>query len=689
VTASVGRLAAWALYAAMVVLLVIAVSLLVANSSFELFVVVAILMMIGYGTVGALIASRGKGGPLGWLMLTIGIGFVLAALSDELITYAFRTNPSASVPFVGVAVWMTNWVFFVVLTPILLILLLFPTGTPPSARWRPLELGIVALALAGIVATVLQPGPIDTDAAKIANPTGVQALQPVTGALLRVVAIGLLASAIACVIALIVRFRRSRDDERQQLRWLAYLAMLALALLTATVLSAVAAGPDGESPLNDALWLALTFCVGFAFPVAIGVAILKYRLYDLDLVIKKTVLYSIVALVLVALFLLAAILLGQALIQAHPAAIVASIAIGLAFWPATRLARRLADRIVYGGRATPYEVLTDFSHRVGGSYAAEDVLPRMARILTEAVGAAEAIVWLRVGAELRPAGRSTSGTPVPDPIRTEGDSLPALPADTAVEVLDQGALLGALTVTMPANDPMNPSKERLVRDLASQAGLVLRNVRLIEELRASRQRLVAAQDDERRRLERNIHDGAQQQLVALTVKLRLLEQLTSRDQGKAAELASQLQAETTQALEDLRDLARGIYPPLLADEGLRAALSAQARKAPVPVTIEANGVGRFPEEVEAAVYFSCLEALQNVAKYANASHVTISLARDDGHLRFVVADDGVGFDPDAAHRGTGLQGIADRMDALRGRFAVRSRPGSGTEVSGTLPLPLR
>ena len=162
---------------------------------------------------------------------------------------------------------------------------------------------------------------------------------------------------------------------------------------------------------------------------------------------------------------------------------------------------------------------------------------------------------------------------------------------TAVEVRDRGELLGALSVRMPASDPMNPTKEKLVRDLAAQAGLVLRNVRLVEDLRASRQRLVAAQDEERRRLERNIHDGAQQQLVALAVKARLARQLTERDPAKAAEMLGQIETETQTALEDLRDLARGIYPPLLADRGLVAALEAQSRKAAVSVSIEADAVG--------------------------------------------------------------------------------------------------
>src|SRR5262245_26080728 len=199
---------------------------------------------------------------------------------------------------------------------------------------------------------------------------------------------------------------------------------------------------------------------------------------------------------------------------------------------------------------------------------------------------------------------------------------------------------------MPPNDPMNPAKERLIRDLASQAGLLLRNVKLIEEIRASRQRLVAAQDEERRKIERNLHDGAQQQLVALTVQLKLARGLMERDPGKAGELLDTIQGSATGALEDLRDLARGIYPPLLADQGLHAALEAQARKAAVPTTVEADSVGRYAREIESAIYFCTLEALNNVAKYAEASRATIRLTQQNGSIAFSVEDDGRGFDVD-------------------------------------------
>jgi signal transduction histidine kinase len=197
---------------------------------------------------------------------------------------------------------------------------------------------------------------------------------------------------------------------------------------------------------------------------------------------------------------------------------------------------------------------------------------------------------------------------------------------------------------------------------------------------------VAAQDEERRRIERNIHDGAQQELVALAVKIRLLEQLVERDPMEAKSIAVALQVDAGRALDDLRELARGIYPPLLADKGLVAALESQARRFVVPVTLEGEGIGRYPREVEAAVYFSCLEALQNVAKYARASGVTLRLADGDGQLRFEVDDDGVGFDSGGTTHGTGLQGIADRLSALGGDVHVRSTPGAGTSVSGELPI---
>jgi signal transduction histidine kinase len=370
-----------------------------------------------------------------------------------------------------------------------------------------------------------------------------------------------------------------------------------------------------------------------------------------------------------------------------PVAVATAAIVALAIQPLRRRAQRLANRLVYGRRATPFEVLSEFSDRLAGEYSVDDVVPRMARVLAEGTGAERVVVWLHVGEELRSSAVWPDDTDRPEPV----SSVVHLP-DRAFEVIHQGETLGAITVAMPASEPMTPTSEQLAENLATQAGLVLRNVRLaeelratIEELRSSRQRIVAAQDAERRRLERNIHDGAQQQLVALAVKLGLAQRLVERDPEKAASMLADAKAETGQALDDLRDLARGIYPPLLADKGLAAALEAQARRSPVPVVVEPDGIGRYPQDAEAAVYFCCLEALQNVGKYAGASSVAIRLGHVAGELTFEVADDGAGFDARAASYGTGLQGMADRLSAMGGSLKVRSAPGAGTTVSGRVP----
>ena len=197
---------------------------------------------------------------------------------------------------------------------------------------------------------------------------------------------------------------------------------------------------------------------------------------------------------------------------------------------------------------------------------------------------------------------------------------------------------------------------------------------------------MAAQDKERRKLERNIHDGAQQQLVALAMKANLARSLVGRDQVKEGALLDQLRSDAQDALDNLRDLARGIYPPLLADQGLVAALASQARKSAIPVSVQADGIGRFAEDAEAAVYFCTLEALQNVAKYAQATAATVRLQQQDGDLAFDITDDGIGFDPAARGYGTGMQGMADRLAALGGELTVRSSPGAGTTVMGRVPV---
>jgi signal transduction histidine kinase len=292
-------------------------------------------------------------------------------------------------------------------------------------------------------------------------------------------------------------------------------------------------------------------------------------------------------------------------------------------------------------------------------------------------------VWLRVGGDLRPEAAWPHDPPTGITVPINSEEIPTLPgSEHTFPVRHQGELLGVVAVKIPANETLTSADERLLTDLASHAGLVLRNLRLIEELRASRQRLVSAQDAERRKIERNLHDGAQQHLVALAINLRLAQTMLDGDPAQAREMLQQLQGEAGEALENLRDLARGIYPPLLADRGLAAALTSHAAKAPVPTTVEAGVVGRYPMEVEAAVYFCVLEALQNVSKYARASSAVVRVAENNGHLEFAVIDDGAGFDAATATRGAGLTNMTDRIEALGGRIEVTSKPGAGTTIRG-------
>jgi signal transduction histidine kinase len=638
------------------------------------------LTFLGFGLTGSLVASRRPDNSIGWLLLGTALGLVTLGLSTQYATYAVQTDPGA-LPGGVWAAWVISWAWGAVIGPMVTFLfLLFPDGHVPSRRWRPVAwvagVDLAIIAVAGMV------NPNADSGLPVGNPIGIEAAGKAVDALIGVAFLILLILALLSVASLIVRFRRSGGDERQQIKLLAFAAGILAAWLTLTSIGEFAR----ISWLADSALITVLSVVAFlALPVAVGAAILKYRLYELDLVIRKTVVFGLLALFMTLVY--AAVVGGIGALVGRTSntllSFVAAAALAVLFQPARERARRIADRLVYGKRATPYEVLAEFSGRVGEAYSTDDVLPRMAQLLAEGTGATSATVWLRVGGEVRPTASWPEGRHE-DPLALEGDTLPMFENQDAVEVRHQGELLGALTVTMPPADPMNPAKEKLVRDLAGQAGLVLRNVRLIEELRASRQRLVAAQDQERRRLERDLHDGAQQQLVALAVKQRLAEGLVRRDPDKAAQMLADLQAETAEALENLRDLARGIYPPLLADRGLGAALEAQARKAAVPVSVETDGIGRYPQDVEAALYFCCLEALQNVSKYANATHATVRLS-DEGGLSFEVSDDGSGFDPDSTGYGTGLQGMADRLDAIGGTLQVRSTPGEGTVVIGRVP----
>ena len=634
-----------------------------------------------FAAVGCVIATRRPDNSIGWLLIAIAFGESLTILSSG---YAGLISRGGIPPGADVVAWISAWIWMPELGLIATFLfLLFPTGHLPSPRWRPFAWATALLLAAGV--SLLAAFSWQYRGPDLLN--GFPST-PTLNILFPAFAIAVGVCMVVCVGSLFVRYRHGDAALRRQLKW----------ILGGTVLLAVGVVASFDVFPGPTVLASVITCIGIVgFVATVGIATLRYRLFDIDLVISRTLVYGSLAALITGVYVGIAVGIGELVGSGGKPnlglSILATAIVAVGFQPARERLQRVANRLVYGKRATPYQVLSEFSSHVAGSYAADEVLPRMARVLQEGTGGESAGVWLRSGTDLvlAAAWPEDAARGLPRQVGVGRSLSSALGATRSVEVRHQGDLLGALTVVKRRGESLTPVEERLLDDLAHQAGLVLKNVgltadlqRRLEELRASRQRLVSAQDEERRRLERNLHDGAQQHLVALKVKLGLAEMLTAKDPDKAKATIAQLKLDTDEALETLRDLARGIYPPLLAEKGLVTALQSQAGKATVPVQVDADGICRYPQEAEATVYFCVLEALQNVQKYANATHVRVRLQDADGVLRFEVEDDGRGFDAEHVRKGAGLTNMQDRLDALGGSLEITSVPAHGTRVRATL-----
>jgi signal transduction histidine kinase len=671
---------------------------------------VAVAGAVAYARLGALIVRR-AGNLIGWFMLAEGAANAVMTAGSAYAIVGLKAYPGA-LPAPAVVGNLAESVFVIVISALAAIFLLFPTGRLPSPRWRPAALaglGLTGLTLAAFVVSTRQvalpaPGGISLS---YSNPLAVRSLDPVArlGTLngLGVVTVLLLAPA---VMSLVRRYRRGDQRLRQQLKWLALVVVGVLICQIAGVL-AIATGRQGQ--LLQAVPYAITpLLVFLGIPAAITIAILRYRLFDIDVIISRALLFTLLSAGVTAVY--AAIVLGIGTLVGSGndplLTVAAAVVIALLFQPLRQRATRLANRLVYGHRATPYQVLSDFAADMADQLDLGDALDRMVSLLAGAAGATRVEAWLRVGTELSPAAVWPAGA-APSAVRRLTAAEPAAttelrpvaelaapdPPTRMVPVRHGDDLLGAISLHKPPNEALNSAEDSLLQHLASQAGLVMRNAQLtaelratIDELRASRRRLVEAQDAERRKIERNLHDGAQQQLVALAIQLSLLAG-TADDPALVRQAIPELKAQLSTALDDLRTLARGIYPPLLAEQGLVMALRTQAARSPVPVEVEARDVGRYTPDAESTVYFCALEALQNVAKHARASRVTVRLAAAEDGLEFSVTDDGAGFPAAAQRPGSGLQGMSDRLAAHGGTLDIRSEPGQGTTVTGRLPAP--
>lgn len=529
--------------------------------------------------------------------------------------------------------------------------------------------------------------------------------------------------AIVGIGALLARSSRSTNElGRARLQWVAWGAVVATTVAVgAAALDALLGWP--EHP--DAVALAAT--------TAIPVALILSSFDGPTAWIGPVLVHTIVGVGLTGLvgatYLLVVIGLGRTPQDSERSVLALSMGAAaiaaIAAVPARHRLVEFANERVFGGRVTPDEALRTFGGRMSRAVPMDELLLQLTESLRETMHLSAAEVWTGADGALEravsvpdrpPASIVLAGEELSVAARShvQGNAwmqvwMPALLAGRTEHTLrvavvaHLGEVLGLIVVERPPDGAaFTEEEDRVLTELARQVGLALHNVRLDsalqasldelqernEELAASRLRIVTASDESRRRIERDLHDGAQQHLVALAVKVGLVKQLLEADPETARQFLDELREDVQATLTELRDLAHGIYPPLLRDRGLPEALRTAANRAPLPTEVVASGIARHSPEVDAAIYFCCLEAMQNAGKYAgDAAHVIVTVTEDTGHLRFEVGDNGPGFVAASQAEGHGFVNMRDRLGAVGGTLDVRSAPGEGTAVVGEVPIP--
>ncbi len=518
------------------------------------------------------------------------------------------------------------------------------------------------------------------------------------------------------------RYRGARGQERQRMQWFGWAVTVAAEVTLVTIALRLFVGwPDHSGDVAAAATVMI--------PLSLMFSTSKRLLPQVDKLLAHTVSLTGLTGVVVGVYLVIVLGLGRVPSDDERTILLLSmVAAGIAallYLPTRARLTAFSNRLVYGEQYAPDEALRTFGSRLSRAIPLDELLLQLAESLRKTLVLDSAEVWTGSSGVLERtvsvpdrghAQLTISETEQPVVARAGvvGPAWLAIWLSRLLEgregklvrvapIAHSGELLGLLVVQRPGDaETFASDDESALAELARQVGLALHNVQLdsalqesleevkrqAEELRASRSRVVAAADAERRKIERDLHDGAQQHLVALAVSVRLARQLADSDPGATKEMLDQLGADLQEAVQELRNLAHGIYPPLLMDRGLEAALGAAAGRAALPTAVEADGIGRYPQQVEAAIYFCCLEALQNAGKHAGeGAEATITLREEEGKLFFEVADTGAGFDMgSAAAKGHGFVNMSDRIGAIGGSVRFESTPGAGTKVGGSVPI---
>ncbi len=637
-------------------------------------------LLFAFPTVGALIASRRPENPIGWIFCAAGFVFVFQPFSEAYADYALYA-PASSLPGVEFMAWISHWVAFpTVLLAAVLLFLLFPDGRLPSRRWRLVAWVAAIGSVLFSLGVALAPGEL-ASYPSVVNPFGVGGviggIVPAYRFFETLANSGLLLcllSLIVSVVSPILRLRRARGEQRQQLKWFVYAATLTVIGFSGIFLSLM--GLYFTSGLvNTIVWYLGPLAL-MLLPVSAGIAILRYRLYDIDVIINRTLVYGALSACVVGLYVLVVGGAG-ALFQVRGNLLVSLLAVGLVavvFQPLRSRLQRGVNRLMYGERDEPYAVLSRLGQRLEGTLAPEGVLSTIVETVTQALKLPYAAITLRQDGEFVTAAEH--GIPAGEPV-----TLP---------LVYQGEEIGGLVVSSRApGEEFTSSDRRLLEDLARQAGAAAYAARLTADLRRSRERLVAAREEERRRLRRELHDGVGPQLAALTLKLETARNKLVRD-PEAETLLSDLAERARVAVADVRRSVHGLRPPALDELGLAAALretAIQYGQNGLDVSVEASGgLPPLPAAVEVAAYRIAQEALTNVVRHAGAKTcaVRFDLDREAGLLRIEVEDDGRGI---GAKRGTGVGmfSMRERAEELGGTCVVEPVATGGTRVCVELP----
>ncbi|MGA7759603.1 MAG: ATP-binding protein [Ilumatobacteraceae bacterium] len=664
------------------------VVVLVQMHSVEVSTVAEVVSLAAFGTyllVGGLIVLR-RGNNVGLLLVAYGSLWSVGKaglVTAETLADAGRIGAASWAALVGmVAISPGSWL-------IAATWLVFPDGRPRTTVDRRLLRGSGSLAALAVVLTVFATPQVLPESDSYPHPLVGEQLADVLYVAVNVLFLLFFLFTIFVAARLVVRGRHGDPIERRQVGWIAVAVIGNITILMANVAIAPLGTEDNSFLLIDSVAVVL-------IPLAVGVAIMRYRLYEIDRIISRSVTYGALAIFIGGVYVAIVVGLGAFLggDTGFGLSIAATALVAIAFQPMRRSVERWANRLVYGERTTPHEILVQFSHR-SSELSDVELIDQAPKLIVDGTGAATAALWVRSAGGFR-----TASTWPPDTTErslADGAEFVDPEADRSWPVLHDGELLGGISLTKEEGEAVTAAESALLDDLAAGLGLALRNTRLTAELRrqiaeleASRERVLAAADAARRDLENTLDSGPQQQLVALKVKLgptrKRAEQLGAT---KTAALLTQLEQQAGEAIAAVREFASGIYPPLLEAEGLAVAIGQQARTSALPVSVRANDVGRYPREVESAVYFTVLEALQNTTKYASANSATVSLTAVNGTLAFEITDDGHGFDTATVGRGSGLDGIADRLDTVGGSFTISSDPGRGTTIAGIVPTTVR